>query len=54
MALIKLIDKPIVEQLEFDFSNINFDSYIEFLKNSNFAKINKIDDLQLLVNKKLI
>ena len=48
MALIKLTDDPIVKELEFDFSDINFDNYIEFLKNNNFVKIDKIDDLSVI------
>ena len=48
MALIKLTNYPIVKELDFDFSDINFDSYIEFLKNNNFVKIGKIDDLSVI------
>ena len=47
-TLIKITDNPIEEELEFDFSDINFDSYIEFLKNNNFVKIGKIDDLSVI------
>jgi len=49
MALIKLTDNPIEEELEFDFSDINFDSYIEFLKNNNYVEISKNDDLSVIV-----
>ena len=49
MALIKLTDNPIEEELEFDFSDINFDSYIEFLNNNNYVKISKNEDLSVIV-----
>ncbi len=49
MALIKLTDNPIEEELDFDFIDINFDSYIEFLNNNNFVKISKNEDLSVIV-----
>ena len=49
MALIKLTDNPIEEELVFDFSDINFESYVEFLNNNNFVKISKNDDLSVIV-----
>lgn len=49
MALIKLTDNPKDEELEFDFSNINFDKYIDFLNNNNFIEISKIADLSAIV-----
>ena len=49
MALIKLTDNPRDKELEFDFTDINFDSYIEFLNNNNFVKISKNDELSVIV-----
>jgi len=49
MALVKLKGNLKTDELEFDFSDINFDSYVEFLNDNDLVKISKIDDLSVIV-----
>jgi len=45
MALIELIGNPNLNELSYDFENINFENYVNLINNNDFEEINNLNDL---------
>ena len=45
MALIELIDSPNLNELSYDFENIDFENYLNLINNNDFEEINNLNDL---------
>ena len=45
MALVKLTDSPNINELNYNFDDIDFESYVELLKNKDFQELNNVNDI---------